>query len=482
MKKLIPLSFVALASLYANDVVLAPISVESTVLTEVSQNAKISADLAQALSTSVPSIDMSRRSGIANDIFIRGQKRDNISIEVDGTKICGACPNRMDPPVSHILANQIDSIEVIEGPYDVETFGTMSGGLKITTKKPTKELHGELNLAAGSWDYRKLGFTASGGNDLVRVLVSASQETSDQYRDGDGNTLAQQRSNYGFTPPASPTNPDNRYATQYEDMQAYTKKSVMAKAYITTADDQELRLGYTGNRSDDILYANTPMDAVYDYSNIYSIEYNIKNISELFANANIQYYFSDVDHPMSTEYRNAGKAKYKTNQLQTSMEGLKLKNDFELGSYKLLVGLDGSKRTWQGEYFDTNTSTGAVSNTVTSLTHTLTTNTALFSKLKKTFGDFDFELGGRYDMSVVNPQNAAFESNNYYGMNANFITTYNINKENKIFLGVGQAYRIPDARELYILGTGGVAGTPDLDQTRNREIDLGYELNNDIMK
>ncbi|MDD2791292.1 MAG: TonB-dependent receptor, partial [Sulfurimonas sp.] len=42
--------------------------------------------------------------------------------------------------------------------------------------------------------------------------------------------------------------------------------------------------------------------------------------------------------------------------------------------------------------------------------------------------------------------------------------------------------RIPDARELYILGTGGVAGTPDLDQTRNREIDLGYELNNDIMK
>ncbi|MGB3962593.1 MAG: TonB-dependent receptor plug domain-containing protein, partial [Sulfurimonas sp.] len=199
MKKIIPLSFIALASLYANEAKLAPISVESTVLTEVSQNAKLSADLAQALSTSVPSIDMSRRSGIANDIFIRGQKRDNISIEVDGTKICGACPNRMDPPVSHILANQIDEIEVIEGPYDVETFGTMSGGLKITTKKPTKELHGELNLAAGSWDYRKLGFTASGGNDLVRVLVSASQETSDQYRDGDGNTLSQQRSNYGFT-------------------------------------------------------------------------------------------------------------------------------------------------------------------------------------------------------------------------------------------------------------------------------------------
>ena len=479
MNKIIPLSLIAVASLYANEVTLSQISVESTTITEVSQNAKISADLAQALSTSVPSIDMSRRSGIANDIFIRGQKRDNISIEVDGTKICGACPNRMDPPVSHILANQIDEIEVIEGPYDVETFGTMSGGLKITTKKPTKDLHGELNFGAGSWDYRKLGVTASGGNDLVRVLVSASQESSGQYRDGDGNTLSQQRSEYGFTPPATLTNPNNLYAPQYEDMNAYTKKSVMAKAYVTTADDQELRLGYTGNRSDDVLYANTPMDAIYDYSNIYSVEYDIKNISEIYANTNLQYYFSDVDHPMGTNYRVAGATNYKTNQLQTSMEGLKLKNDFELGSYKLLVGLDGSKRTWQGESFTTNVASGTISGIADSLTPTLTTNTAIFSKLKKSFGDFDFELGGRYDMSKVNPENAAFDSSNYYGINANLLTTYNIDKSNTIFLGVGQAYRIPDARELYILGT---TKSQDLDQTRNREIDFGYEHNNDMMQ
>jgi len=124
MKRIIPLSLMAVASIYAAEVELAPISVESTQITEVAQNAKTSADLAQVLSSKVPSIDMSRRSGIANDIFIRGQKRDNISIEVDGTKVCGACPNRMDPPTSHILASQIDEIEVIEGPYDVETFAS----------------------------------------------------------------------------------------------------------------------------------------------------------------------------------------------------------------------------------------------------------------------------------------------------------------------------------------------------------------------
>ena len=134
MKKIIPLSLIAFASLYATDIELAPIGVESTVITEVAQKAQTSADAADALSTNVPSIDLSRRSGIANDILIRGQKRDNISIEVDGTKIYGACPNRMDPPVSHILANQIDEVEVTEGPYDVTNFGTMSGGVKIKTK------------------------------------------------------------------------------------------------------------------------------------------------------------------------------------------------------------------------------------------------------------------------------------------------------------------------------------------------------------
>ncbi|MDD3060600.1 MAG: TonB-dependent receptor, partial [Sulfurimonas sp.] len=176
---------------------------------------------------------------------------------------------------------------------------------------------------------------------------------------------------------------------------------------------------------------------------------------------------------------NSGATAYMTNQLQTSMEGLKLKNDFELGSYKLLVGLDGSKRTWQGEKFMTTVAAGIEGLASESLTPTMTTNTAIFSKLKKTFGDFDFELGGRYDMSIVNPENAAFDSSNYYGINANLLTTYNIDKANKIFLGLGQAYRIPDARELYILGT---ANSQDLDQTRNREIDLGYEHNNDMMK
>ncbi|MCX6077771.1 MAG: TonB-dependent receptor [Campylobacterales bacterium] len=486
MKKIIPLSLIAAASIYAAEVNLAPISVESTVVTQVSQNAKTSADLAQALSESVPSIDMSRRSGIANDIFIRGQKRDNISIEVDGTKICGACPNRMDPPVSHILASQIDQVEVIEGPYDVETFGTMSGGVKITTKKPTKDAHGEVNFGYGSWNYSKVGATASGGNDIVRVLVSGSSETGGQYVDGNGNTLSEQVKNYAASVPMTDPNyakvQGSKYQTKYEDMLAYKKKSLMAKAFVTVTDNQELQLGVTNNRSDNVLYPNSAMDAMYDYSNLYSIAYDIKDISKIYKDINLQYYYSDVDHPMSTAYRMAAAnpAMEMTSQLKTTMQGLKLKNSFDIDDNKLLIGVDGSKRTWDGSYYKNGTLLAA---SPVSIDNALTKNAALFAKLDKSFGNIDLTLGGRYDSTNIQSDKATQQDNDYKGVNANILTAYNLDKQNKIFLGAGQASRVPDARELYFMSSANKeVGTPNLDQTTNKEVDLGYESKNSLMK
>ena len=473
MKKIIPLSLIAVASLYASEVELAPISVESTIITEVSQNAQVSADLAQALSTSVPSIDMNRRSGIANDVYIRGQKRDNISVEVDGTKVCGACPNRMDPPVSHVLANQIETIEVTEGPYDVETFGTMSGGIKIKTKAPTQKLHGEVNLGVGSFGYKKVGATMSGGNDIIRVLVSGSSESSDQYRDGNGNTLSQQtKKNASVT--------GNKYQSDNEDLKAYKKDSIMSKAFITTTENQELRLSYTANRSSDVLYPNTPMDAIRDDSNIYSVEYNIDKVNDIYKNINLQYYYSDVDHPMSTEYRNAGTtaSTNTTNYMKSTMQGMKFKNTFDINTYKLLIGLDGSNRTWEGKYI--NNSTGATK--ATSIADTDTKNIAIFAKLDKSYGNLKVSLGTRYDSTEIKSDDTLGDTENYSALNANIFTTYNLNKENKIFIGFGQASRVPDARELYFRKSGKQIGTPGLDQTTNKEIDFGYEADNNAFK
>ncbi|MDD2652140.1 MAG: TonB-dependent receptor [Sulfurimonas sp.] len=474
-KKIIPLSLVTVAVLGANEVTLPNVNVESTTITEVSQNAQLSADLAQALSSSVPSIDMNRRSGIANDIYIRGQKRDNISVNVDGTKVCGACVNRMDPPTSHIVTNQIDTIEVIEGPYDVENFGTLSGGLKITTKKPSIKPQGELNFGMGSWGYKKIGVSGSGGTERIRALISASYETSNQYEDGDGNTLAEQVDNAianGSAPSSA------AYQTQYHDVDSYTKKSIMTKLFIETLQNQELRLSYTGNRSDDVLYANSKMDAAYDDSNIYSIEYNIDDVTKEYKNINIQYYYSDVDHPMDTKYRISGATSYSTNHLKTSMQGVKLKNSFEVESYKFLLGLDGSKRTWEGEKYSTNATTGVVTPMGVSLTHTQTDNKAIFAKAEKSFGDLKIQTGARFDTTEIDPDDITKNENDYTALSANVLATYSLDAKNSIFLGFGSSARVPDARELYPV-VDNITGNQNLKQTKNREIDLGYETKQD---
>ena len=100
MKKILSLSLVATAMLLnaSETVNLEKISVvekaNSVEVTDVSEEQIKSADLADALSKNVPSISIVRRSGIANDIILRGQKKDNINILIDDAKIYGGCPNK----------------------------------------------------------------------------------------------------------------------------------------------------------------------------------------------------------------------------------------------------------------------------------------------------------------------------------------------------------------------------------------------------
>ena len=102
MMKFISLSLVTTAMLVnaSETNTLEPIRVVETanskIVKDVSDEQLKSADLAEALSKNVPSVSIVRRSGIANDIILRGQKKDNINILLDDAKIYGACPNRME--------------------------------------------------------------------------------------------------------------------------------------------------------------------------------------------------------------------------------------------------------------------------------------------------------------------------------------------------------------------------------------------------
>ena len=452
------------------------IEVESTRLSDVSGEEVKSADLAEALTRKVPSMSLVRRSGIANDVILRGQKKDNINILIDSAKIYGACPNRMDPPTSHVLTNTIDSIEVIEGPYDVENFGTLSGAIKVTTLQPSEGLNGEVSLNVGSFNYLKTAATVSGGNDMVRFLLSASNESSAQYKDGDGNTFADQIDNANPT-----TNPmmDPRYKDEYRDVDAYEKSAVLGKLYFNFTEDQELRISYTANRSDDVLYPSSPMDALYDDSNILNIEYSVKDLARFSKSLDVQYYRSDVEHPMSNFYRIASgpdSANELTSFLTTDTQGVKIKDSFDISSTsELTLGVDAGLRNWDGTYEGKGTRAMLTGNK--SIDDVDTENTGLFAEIENRYSNVSIKAGMRFDDTTITPAGSlGQQSNDYSGIGANVFTNYQADANTRYFAGVGSASRVPDARELYFFNPMMVEiGTPTLDKTTNTQVDIGFE-------
>ena len=486
-KKLLPLLVAALCTtpVLAEDPVeqaeeaaeeMSPIVVEGTKITDVSAKYVKSADLAEGLFKNVAEISLVRRSGIANDIILRGQKKDNINVLVDGAKIYGACPNRMDPPTSHILTNNVESVEVNEGPYDVENFGTLSGSVNITTRAPEPGLHGDFSINVGSWNYWKAAATLTGGSDRVRALASISHEESDQYKDGDGNTFAEQIKK--FYPDSTA-----RYKPEYEDRKAYEKQTFMGKLYFDIAENQELRLGYTANRSDDVLYPSSKMDALYDDSDLFNVDYTATDLGRWSKLLEVKYYFSKVKHPMSTFYRissGPGSANERISKLESEIQGLRVKNvtAIDAGS-EIAYGIDTSKRNWDGTYRGYGMSSGITG--IKSIDDVDTKNIGLFAEYERDFDRFNLRVGGRYDDTSIEPGSGTLPDNDYNSFSAFGFGTWAFDSGMKVFGGIGRSYRVPDARELYFRAApmkgmpAKLIGNPDLDQTSNTEIDLGLE-------
>lgn len=475
MNKIVGLSLVVSTFLMAETIDLGAITVVGETLTKEVNDIRgeelKSADLADALSRNSSSITMIRGSGVANDIILRGQKRDNINVLMDEAKIYGGCPNRMDPAITHINSDNIENVKIVEGPYDVEHFGTLSGLVIAETKSPSKELNADVNLGMGSYGYKKASASAGGGNEYVRVLFSASTEESDQYKDGNGNTLAEQ---------VLLNDPTKRYINP--DLKAYEKKTFMGKVFINPVENQEIRLGYTLNRSDNILYPSRTMDADYDNSDIYTFGYSFYDLGTFSKELSLEAYRSKVDHPMSTKERVTGSMMYMTAKMNTEMEGAKLKNIVDVGGGELTYGVDVSKRNWDGESYMTSVATGAISSQMDlkTIPDVDTTNRALFAQYTKNIDKFNVQVGARYDDTTIKAHRVGqamverYESD-YDALSANTLVTYKANDNVDYFIGFGKASRVPDARELYHPAN----STGILDQVTNYEADAGFKTHYD---
>ena len=154
---------------------------ETLAATEVRESASV--DLGEAMMR-MPGLAKVRKGAIANDIVLRGLQRDNINVLIDGERIYGACPNRMDSPAFHVDFSEIEHIEVTKGPFDIENQGSLGGMVNIVTLDPGPGFHQTANLAGGSSSYINPSINLSYGGKTISGAAGFSYRSSDPYRDG----------------------------------------------------------------------------------------------------------------------------------------------------------------------------------------------------------------------------------------------------------------------------------------------------------
>lgn len=490
MKKLTLLSLAAVAALATESISIQKITVEASAPKVDAKNVtademvKFSrqSDLGEMLSNTLPEITLVRNSGVGNDIILRGFRKDNINVTIDDAKVCGACPNRMDPPAMHVSSSQIASVEVQEGPFDVTQFGSLGGKINVVTKDPEKGVHGEVSATLGSFDYRKLSTVLEGGNDAVQAVVGFSRETSGQYKDGEGRTLTEQTNHLL---PSTPLLYPQEYKSAYKDMDAYDRNNFWTKIVGKIGDNQKLTLSYFGDRADDVLYPRYKMDAQVDDTDMFNLKYQFLNLSDFSDELKIEGYHSKVTHVMGTDFRVGMAPMYAVTvaPVDATIKGASIENTLTVAGTKVSVGVDGSVRNWNGiKYSKSNPS--AINILIPDVD---TTNIALYAKSLKTIGNYEISGGVRYDDTTIDPnQNLALADANttvnktfltnmkdrdYTNISANLMAKYNYTVHTNIFIGAGQSIRVPDAKELYWVAS----GNTNLNETVNREIDLGAE-------
>ena len=434
-------------------------------------------DLAQSLSGQ-PGINTVAKGPAAYDIVVNGLNRDNINVIVDGARVYGGCPSRMDSPIFHIPTNAVQVVKITYGPFDVTNEGSLGGAVEIKTIAPRKGAHANINLNTNSYGFFNPNIEASYYNGKVYFVGGYSYETALPYKDGNGKRITDMI-NYNHPP-----------------KRAYYMNSLFGKVGYTPTSDTNIYLSYLKKNSNDVLYPFLGMDAIYDRTNIVALHFKKRNVNPFMKNIKFKLYYSDVYHLMTNQYRYA--PMFSSVYAATHTYG----GSFSLDIKGITVGTDSFIRKWFAE--KTNTAIAKFM-----IPDVKLVNQGFYVKKGLKLSDaLLLELGGRLDYTVSRPDKGLQQDNEktfpkYLTLYKRFYDTtpernrsnvyasgyvnfnYSIDASNRVSFGFGHTARTPDPEERYIFllkPTGIWLGNPNLDPVKNNEFDFGYKGNVGVLK
>lgn len=260
-----------------------------------------------------------RKSGaFAFDPVFRGFKLEQLNIINDGGVTAhAACPNRMDPPTSQIMINQVEEIEILKGPHNFR-FGPSSGAVinfktadpQFTEKSTVygrlnagHESNGNIRRTEGMWGIRKKKFQLS---------LAGSYSKGQDYRDGNDSIIS-----------------------------AFFSRGAlnMALSYKVT-DKQTASINVTRNFARNVSFPVLMMDLLNDDTWLVQGKYAVKSSGKIFNQWVTQVYTSVVDHQMGNALRPTAASMLSHVFANTQTSGARTEFVVKRSAFQFFTGVD----------------------------------------------------------------------------------------------------------------------------------------------
>lgn len=406
-----------------------------------------------------------RRGGFGLDPVIRGMGSNRLNIRVDGlASTTAACPNRMDPPTSHIRMSEMERVEIHMGPYALEFGPSFGGTINYITSKPVLE---ETNQLSGTI---RTGYETNTGHQKSDLQVqrvtgrwtgslTAGQSQTSDYTTGDGLTV-----------PGGFTSYDIGTETQFRLTNEHSLYAGWAQSYVRDAEFPALGM-------------DMAVDDTYKFKSGYlwqPVKHSV--LDEL----RLDGYWNFVDHEMNNHLRPAFQMMDAVALAETRSYGMKLATRGRTGqtSWKVIANMDHTDVTGT-RYVDFKMGPNAGNSVTYNLWQDGTlTNTGLFAGTEHFAGSFTFTTGLRLDLNIADADAPAPRYQNR-DMGSSYLTfsgaagaLYALNAQLEAGIYLGRGVRSPDVTERYInyltIGRDGFeyAGNPDLKPEANHQADL----------
>lgn len=348
----------------------------------------------------IPGFSSIRKSGdFGFDPVFRGFKWEQVSILNDGGLTAhAACPNRMDPPSSQVMINQVEKIEVIKGPHNFR-FGPATGAVvNFKTADPIfssqKEIFGRINIGGESNGdiFRTEGQLGMRGRN-TQVLLAGSYSSGQDYKDGNGTVI-----------PA-----------------VFSRGAINLNAAYQVKQNQVASINITRNFARNTSFPTLMMDLLSDDTWMIQGKYQVRSASRWYSQWNTQVFTSFVDHQMGNGLRPTSATMLSHVFSNTQTSGGRTEFQIKKNNQTIYLGAD-----LKYEYANGNRTRTMITGMMAGKTFTDTLwqkasllHTGFFGHFDKIIGKYEFTLSSRIDLVHAKPREV---STKYAGANPDLET------------------------------------------------------------